>query len=47
MLLRVNNLRVSLLNEASPKELASKKLGIRKQNIIKIKSPLKTPKAAK
>ena len=35
MLLRVNNLRVSLLNEASPKELASKKLGIRKQNIIK------------
>lgn len=28
MLLRVNNLRVSLLNEASLKELAAKKLSL-------------------
>jgi len=35
MQLRLNNLRVSLLNDAPLNELAAKKLGIRKQNIIK------------
>ena len=33
MQLRLNNLRVSLLNDAPLNELAAKKLGIRKQNI--------------
>ncbi|MGL5206231.1 MAG: NAD(P)-binding protein, partial [Acidaminococcaceae bacterium] len=35
MQLRLNNLRISLLNDAPLGELAAKKLGIRKQNIIK------------
>ena len=35
MQIRFNNLRVSLLNDAPLSELAAKKLGIRKQNIIK------------
>ena len=37
MQIRVNNLRVSILNDISVKELAAKKLGIRKQNIISTK----------
>ena len=37
MQIRFNNLRVSLLNDAPLSELAAKKLGIRKQNIIKTK----------
>ena len=35
MQLRLNNLRISLLNDTPLSELAAKKLGIRNQNIVK------------
>ena len=42
MLLRINNVRMSLVSEASLREAAARKLGVKKQDLVSVRV-LRTP----